>query len=672
MTGLADAPSVLNAADNARVGVQAENIYGDTVVHIYEPGEGGPDSTAEGKFERGVRNLNRGMAPEARKLLWEAMMEEHDTSEARFYWLIATLSGRTVRQFSEDEIKQLKAAARQRPAEARDSWEDGADIVFQLLESTDVLPTNPKPDIDHVIRQFFTISPKQRDLLLPHLALLLEGPRKDKIWQDECDRAHRLLRDEHRTGRAWKFFQPDPEQPRVRQARQEATTRTEWVIAWTGAATFAGAVGYFGWALIAHGVPIGLLAWTAAIAGGALAAANARTVRFLDQRRRLIDDRLRAPAPAASGARQTGFAGKVDTLFRRYTARPVADPGRRTEWLAATAGILNYDRDEIVSEFGGTSVSAERLAWLVRFRVRQSWDDWHSGRLDEYPRELQAQPAVLLARGVGGAVAIIAVVGAVYALRVAPFADVGGAVACFLTGRWSWRRWLRIDLERRRFKADTEESAQRLEQVMGEFTRWSNKLRDRPADAEIATWLDCDRTNLLGAALDHYKLARHQVKAHAFLEEPGRNAKRARVSRGPMRYSNYRIIVFVLTSDGVRQVEYDLLFLEGKSRERSRLSYRYDAVASAHVKRESPASETTRIQREFTLTLVNGNPVTALVTDLSPDDIEEGEDAESLAKATLDTASVANTLHILEGIAAEGKAWLNNRKTQSTATATAR
>lgn len=131
MTGSGDAPPVNSAAGNARVYVQADNNYGEiTVVHIHEPGEGGPDATAEGKFERGVRNLNRGMAPEARKLLWEAMMEEHDTSEVRFYWLIAMLSGRTVRQFSEDEVRQLKSAARQRPAEARDSWEDGADIVF--------------------------------------------------------------------------------------------------------------------------------------------------------------------------------------------------------------------------------------------------------------------------------------------------------------------------------------------------------------------------------------------------------------------------------------------------------------------------------------------------------------------------------------------------------------
>ena len=36
------------------------------------------------------------------------MMGGYETNEARFYWLIAMLSERTIRQFSDDEIAQVQ------------------------------------------------------------------------------------------------------------------------------------------------------------------------------------------------------------------------------------------------------------------------------------------------------------------------------------------------------------------------------------------------------------------------------------------------------------------------------------------------------------------------------------------------------------------------------------
>jgi hypothetical protein len=168
---------------------------------------------------------------------------------------------------------------------------------------------------------------------------------------------------------------------------------------------------------------------------------------------------------------------------------------------------------------------------------------------------------------------------------------------------------------------------------------------------------------LLGKAIDHYKLARHQVITHAFLEAPGPRTKRARVRNGPMRYSRYSLIAFLLTSDGVRQMSADLRFLLGEVIAGDRLNYRYDAVASAHVSLTPRPSSRSRIQQKFKLTLVNGDPISVIVSDLDPEDFEQGETEQSLKRATLDAASVPNTLHVLEGIAAEGKAWLQEQRT---------
>ncbi len=130
-----------------------------------------------------------------------------------------------------------------------------------------------------------------------------------------------------------------------------------------------------------------------------------------------------------------------------------------------------------------------------------------------------------------------------------------------------------------------------------------------------------------------------------------------------MRYSRYKLVVFLLTSDGVRQMTADLSVVAIALRHLERISYRYDAVASAYVSLASHASEGPRIQQRFKLTLVNGDPISVIVTDLDPEDFQQGEDADSLSKATLDAASVTNTLHVLEGIAAEGKGWFQERKT---------
>jgi hypothetical protein len=657
--------SLNNAADNANVDVQADTIYdGVSIVHIhmapYDPPDG---ASAEEKFRVGVRNLVGRQASKARALIWEAMMGRYETSEARFYWLIAMLSERTIRQFSDEEISQLRNIAKQQPAIATDPWEDGAHLIFQLLESVGVLPANPKPDIDLVIKKFETLSKKQRDLLLPHLELFLAGPRKDRIWREERSNAESGQSSGNRENRAWMFFHPDPARPRVRQLQPKATTSAERPVAWASTGILIVAVGFFGWELLWHGKILGLLAYMVALAGGAVAAVTSRELRFLVERRRQEDDRLRTPAPATSAPPHGGFASNIDALFRRYGAKYVPDKDERAAWEAVTAGIRKFDRDEIVTEYRETRVPADQVAWLIRFRVRQSRDRWRSGEMYKYRRELRPKPGTIIACRAGTAIAFLGGIYAIVLLRAYPLVDAASVLVSLPSGMWAWRTWLGTDLERRRFAADTDESERRYGDAYKEFLRWSARLKPRPSDAEMAAWLDCDLTVLLGKAIDHYKLARHQVITYALLEEAGPRAKRARVRNGPMRYSRYSLIVFLLTSDGVRQMSADLRFLQGDVIEGDRLNYRYDAVASAHVSLTPRASGRSRIQQKFKLTLVNGDPISVIVTDLDPDDFQQGETEQSLERATRDAASVANTLHVLEGIAAEGKAWLREQRT---------
>jgi hypothetical protein len=191
------------------------------------------------------------------------------------------------------------------------------------------------------------------------------------------------------------------------------------------------------------------------------------------------DRQLQAPGPAASRSSGEGFVGRVDALFHRYSSKYLPDKAERNAWEAATAGIRSFDRDEIVEVYRESRIPAERVAWLIRYRIRQSRDRWRDGTLYDYRNQLLPEPGTM-----------------------------------------------------------------RKAEIKAEFARWTDRLKDRPSDAEMEAWLDRDRTVLPARAMDHYKLARSQVITYAFLEEPGSRAKHARLLNGPMRYSRYKLIVF--------------------------------------------------------------------------------------------------------------------------------
>ena len=191
---------------------------------------------------------------------------------------------------------------------------------------------------------------------------------------------------------------------------------------------------------------------------------------------------------------------------------------------------------------------------------------------------------------------------------------------------------------------------------MAAYERWRQKLASRPDDLEMARWLDCDRKVLMEQAMRHYKLAPCNIIAHAFIEAPAPGRKRARCRNGPWRYSRYRLLIFLLTADGVRQMAVDLDFEKATFHNQDRLNYRYDAVAAVQVVDADDGHKT------FELTLVNGHAIEADVTGSTSDPVAPGEDSRTVSRVTLDAAGLGNTLHVLEGIAAEGKTWIRHER----------
>jgi hypothetical protein len=658
------------AGEGSQVGVQAGHVYIDTVTL---PGDVqlavGQDASPEAKYRAGVENLKSGNPGIARKLIWEAMMSDHRNSEALFHWLVAMLSGRTVRQFSKEEIGQLKRSRSRCTGAEVDAWADGVRLIYRLLDSVvpslaaEAEPKVAKTDMSLLVKQFDNLGEEQRDMVRPHLELFFTGPLKDEMWQRELEVAQSRQHSGDRLGRAWMYFQPIPANVLLPSPRPEWISPADRLAMRASACLFAAAAGYLGWELLWNGAFFGLLGYVAALAGGAVAARSGLELRSLADRRRLKDEQFRIPNQSALRSPGDELADRVDKLFSRYFARYALDKAERQRWEAAASGLRKFYRDEIIAVCRSSEIPPNQVAWLIRYEVCQLKQRWQNDTLYKYQQQLLPQPGAEATRRAGLAVLVLGGVWAVVALRVHPLVDLVALPSAFCAF-WAWRCWLRIKLERRRYAADSEEHAQRQAAIGDEFRRWSKILGTRPKDEDMAAWLGCDRTVLLGRALDHFQLPRSRLNAHAFLEEPGVAVKRARIEGGPWRYASYRLHTFLLAEDGVRQVKANLDFMTGTLTVRERTSYRYDAIVSVRFLREAR-------RQTFELRLTAGDPITVRVRDPDQGETQDdgdagpeetGEVAGTEEHPTPDVASVAGILHMLEGVAGEGRNWFRGRE----------
>ncbi|WP_034484961.1 hypothetical protein [Actinomadura oligospora] len=644
-----EATTANHAEGRAQVGVQAGVVHGDVSIYSSPPGA----SPAE-RFETGVRLLNGGIPGKARELMGEAVLAGGLTgNRVCFHWQLALVSGRAWNEIPQEDVAKLRHAPFGCELVGGDAWADGAKTVIRLLDAVVRHDTDLRP----LLKDFDCLDDPQRGMILRHLELFLDGPLKDEMWSRALEEAGQGQMAEDRSGRVWKFFHPDPAAPRVRPARPPATptgTRVTAVVA-TGVMT-AAAVN-MAYLLVRDLQWLTLLVYLLGIGGGSCAARTGAEWHFLAERRRAKDREYRQPREHAPRAKSDGFVGRVDRYFDRYFARYVPRDTSRSAWLAGTAGIRRSIRNEIVDLYREQRTGAEKIAWLIRYRVGRVRGQWEQGTLWEYRRELAAPLATKVTTLLGLAVLASGTAWTVgHAAWTAPASAAASTFLALPAGTLAVRAWLRIILERRRYAADRAEELQLQQDCDAAFRRWKLKLADKPTDPEMAVWLDRDRKVLLNEALNHYGLTMSDMIAHAFIEAPGSPAKRARVPKGPWRHTRYRLLLFLLTKDGVRQLSADLDFERGTFHDRDRTNYRYEAVAAVRVRQTDDGDHS------FELALVNGELVKAEMLADAMEGLQADETRATVSETTLDAAGLSHTLHVMEGIAAEGKLWIEQER----------
>ncbi|MFI6497439.1 hypothetical protein [Nonomuraea typhae] len=627
------------AEDTATVGVQAETVHGDVTVYQIPA-----DPTPEQRFAGGVHRLLGGMADEAREPIKQAVADGYVTGRSCFYLILALLSGRTLQQLSKDDLHLLHDV-RGKLTEPPSRWTGAIKVVNRILTALE----KEDADADSVDDELRGLDADLREEVQRHLEIFLNGPVQAKIWARVFDTAKEERLANERLERAWKFFHADPAGPRVRRARPVTITAGSWFLTIASTVLAAGSLAY----LAALAWQEALLALLLCGAGAWVFAHHAAIWRFRTQRRWATDwayDPARSrPAPVVD----RGFVNKLDQQFRRYFRRYLPTGADRERWLTETAGIRRALRDEVAELYRESRIPADRVIWLIRHLVREVRDRWQEGTLWAYREQLRV-PLSVKAPCVLGAAALAAGAGmlAWNAVQVNPFAAVLALILASAGGWFSGFGWIGVAAERKRYRADKEVADRQRADRQRDFERWTAKLTGKPDDQEMAHWLECDRKALMEKAMRHYKLEAKDVITHAFIEAPAFPCKRAGVPDGPWRYSRYTLLVFLLTADGVRQMSAVLDFEKAGFHGQRRYNYRYDQVGAVHVNQADDGYLT------FELTLVNGKAITLEISGPDPDADEPEEDERTVTQVTLDTAGLGNTLHVLEGIAAEGKEWI--------------
>jgi len=638
------------AESGAMVGVQGRVVHN---VNVYQMP---PDATPRQKYEIGLRFLNDGVPFKAVDLIEQAMAAGLENAEIRFHWVLAMFSKRSYRDLNRLERDRLDELAERLRAYPEGEHRRALEAISELIAHF----SGEGGSVETAEKRILELEPDLLTSIQRHLQTVLSGATKDKLWAEARKRAQEERTAHGRLDRVWAYFHPEPIPARTLPPEENQTDPLDGPYATAATALSALAAGYLGWLLLSAGELTALLAYAAALAAGWFGARDAFEWRYRADRLTL-EERRHFPQFAPSRPRGTGFAREVSHAFDHYFARYRPSGSDYSLWLAETAGIRAHLRAEILELYREKRVTADRVRWLIAYLAKDVRRRKTAGTLYEYRERYRVPFAMRVRCALALTLALVAAFDVlVTAVPLAPLTATGALLMAVCSGVYATRQWYRIRSEERRYEEETADFEQRKSERHDAYLSWKGKLDSiRPSESEMETWLDCDKTILIDEALRLHRLSWSDVIAYALLQGHGGRAKAGRAKGGPWRYSRYELRLFLITKDGVREVSSGLDFARAAFSGRERDNYRFDALSSVHV------SERNEERHVLELTLTNGPTRNINVTDtasmaslLETVQSDEVDFPEDLPQMNLSAAGFEHALRILEGIAAEGKGWI--------------
>lgn len=650
------------AAAGAVVGVQATEVHDVTVYQLT------PESNPQQRYQVGARYLDDGLPGKAEDLISQAISLEFDSAEVRFHWILAMFSKRSFRDLTRDERKRLEEAVKRFELyPPKDRYTAALQAVGGLVSGL----LSDSRDVEAAETKILDLPPDLAAKVNRHLDQVLSGVTKSTLWRTARMRADKERFDNDRVNRAWTYFEPEPQPPRMPSPRDGGVGPEAHPaeVAGVGAFLIAGAV--LGWLSLTSGNLAAIFAFLVAAAAGAAAMWGAYGWRYRFDRIALLARRQFGnglPDPPMEG---NEFAPKLRRKIRYYFAKYRPDGKDAEAWLRETAGARARLGSELTETFRDQRTSVDELRWLIRYHAIETMKRHRSGTLYDFGAGVGVSGRRIARCLVFSGMALVA---AVVLFRVS---DLGAQVAMVLAGLSGalatgicYRAYVAL-----RGEIDDEKEAEAVyEQREQEFARWQRKLEERfPSEHEMETWLLSDITVLIDKVLHEGKWAWSDVISHAVIRQPGPGRIRRRVRGGPWRYSKYRLHIYLVTVDGVREVVADLDFKSGTFGTETRENFQLDNITSVKVTTEVGGG------RVLAMMLNNGNPreirvaegaappPSSVEMDPSDDPIEDNATAEAeepdpelleLVRLNLDATGFDHALRMLEGIGADGKGWI--------------
>ncbi|TMR07001.1 hypothetical protein ETD83_02350 [Actinomadura soli] len=712
--------ATFNAHDNAKIGGQFAYMYGD--VHIYDVGESAPP---EERFGKALNLLDGAMPRRAEQLIREAVEAGYRSHKVAYYWALAVLSGRSFDHLDNPEFESLRHASALVNPDSPDEWVEALNVITRfvncLLQQERVGMMNEQ-EYELSLRLHDALPEARREELRRHLEFIMTGALQDRLEATYAAKIREYRMAGDRENRAVKFFTPVPHPPIPRGSTEpEITTGAR-----TGAAIGAAIAGLsllIAFFVVIPVAPLTALLFAAGVGGGGYLLAT-RGVEWLVIQGRIAADNGRhgeypqvptAYAPAKpqesddDDDHEWGESDKADREHRRFLRRrdafrsvvaPFVDicfemenpdgANNRKNWWEATEGLRRALADDIRHRYTDPDLMINELDWLITWHAKRAKERWEKGKLREHREDLYAASPGGLA-GLGRfALGFGLLCGVIGLFR----ADIGfGLLLILLTGAGAaigFGSGYRVRLVKQRIHhAEAEWVAAEEAEERAAYEASQAELADRPTDAEIARWLDHDKFYIKNLAMNTCGLANRDIVAHAILTEYRAPCMKARVVFGPPRYSRYRVIVFLLTEAGVRQISMDLDFLTGTVSNQQRNNFRYDAIASARVVEVGVRFDAGRrsvilmeeaddakkgkdvdsliSSQAFRLSLMGGPPIEIVVEHFDEGFLDRlRENIDSLFELALDNSGVRGALRVLESVAAEGREWLGQERKRRT------
>ncbi|WP_406153862.1 hypothetical protein OG217_13500 [Streptomyces sp. NBC_01023] len=637
-----------SAAYDSTIGIQAETVHNSNVYVVH------PGASPQEKYRVGVRLLEDGIPSRAREMITDAIGHGYDSAEVRFHWVLAMLSARTYHDLSAEEVQRLHYASGIVRTYAENEWKEALRVTFDLLAALGTASGETGP----VLKQLQDLPSRQHNAILRHLDLMLTGGLKDDLWAETVERAWAERFDNDRAQRVWAYFEPAPIGARA------ALPRPSTAAAATAQAALPVRVVLF----VVSSVVLGVLAWIAnptqaiveslmALGAGRIAARCGLRWWGRESRQDLTVE-AGVPQPHSPAPAEDGFTKRVHRNFDHYFSVRTPYGFTPDAWLAHTTEVRSDLAAEIADLYRESRISVDQVTWLIRYLAEEARNRHNNGTLFDQHRQGRT-PARTKAMTVVALAVLVAAALSGFGTAVSGAAQPRPlwAILALLGAAWSGHAaahlWLEVRRERHRVARDAREYQEELAARQNAHQRWKALLdATRPSELEMETWLTCDKTSFVDEALRHHRLTWRDLITHTILIAPAPSYRRGRVRGGPWRYSHYVIRLFLFTRDGIREISSELKFSDATRENEQRSNYRFDALSSVQV------TENVDVGYDLELVLTNGPARKIRVKDADAHQLASDESAQEISEISLSAAGFTHTFRLLEGIAADGKSWI--------------